>query len=212
MKLYFFPVAPNPTKVRVYLGEKGPDVPQELVNLREGEQSKPDFLAKNPMAKLPVLELDDGSLLTESLPIIDYFEETNPEPSLWGNTPAERARARAIERLCDTGVLMCTARIVHATNSPLGLPPSPPVAEEAREFMQRALHALDPQLGDGRPFVAGERVTVGDCTLFAAFNFGQFFGVKPDPAFENIVRWWERFRQRPSTNPEKLGLPPGLGS
>lgn len=212
MKLYFFPVAPNPTKVRVYLGEKGLDVPHELVNLREGQQSKPDFLAKNPMAKLPVLELDDGSLLTESLPIIDYFEETNPEPSLWGDTPAERARARAIERLCDTGVLMCTARIVHATNSPLGLPPSPAVAEEAREFMQRVLHALDPQLGDGRPFVAGERVTVGDCTLFAAFNFGQFFGVKPDPTFENIFRWWERFRQRASTSPERLGLPPGLGS
>ena len=57
MKLYFFPVAPNPTKVRVYLGEKGIDVPHELVNLREGQQSKPDFLAKNPMAKLPANEI-----------------------------------------------------------------------------------------------------------------------------------------------------------
>jgi len=210
VKIYTFMVAPNPTRVRVYLREKGITLEEVSVNLREGEQKSEQHLARNPFGNLPVLELDDGSLLTESLPIIDYFEETNPEPSLWGDTPAERARARAIERLCDTGVLMCTARIVHATNSPLGLPPSPGVAEEAREFMQRALLALDPQIGDG-PFVAGERVTVGDCTLFAAFNFGQFFGVKPDPAFENTVRWWERFRQRPSTNPERLGVPPGLG-
>ena len=200
MKLYFFPVAPNPTKVRVYLGEKGLEVPQELVNLREGEQRTPSFLTKNPMGKLPVLELDDGTLVSESLPIIEYFEETHPEPSLWGPTPAERARARALERLCDIGVLQATSRIVHATNSPLGLPAIPPLAEWARGFLQESLAVIDARIGAG-PFVAGERVTVADCTLHAALNFGQFFDVKLEASFANVCAWWERFKERPSANP-----------
>ena len=198
MKLYFFPVAPNPTKVRVYLAEKGLEVPQELVNLREGEHRKPDFLAKNPMGKLPVLELDDGTSLTESLAIIEYFEEIHPEPSMWGDTPAERARARALERHCDIGVLQCLARFVHATNSPLGLPADPPVAEASRSALEEGLRVLDDKIGEG-PFVAGDRVSVADCTLHAALNFGQFFDVKLDSRFGNVTRWWERFRQRPST-------------
>ena len=201
MKLYYFPVAPNPTKVRVYLAEKGLDVPEELVNLREQQQREPGFLAKNPMGKLPVLELDDGTLIPESLPIIEYFEETQPDPSMWGDTPAERARARARERHCDIGVLMSTARIVHATNSPLGLPPDATLADAGREALQQALAVPDPAIGDG-PFVAGERVTVADCTLFAALAFGGFFGVNIDPAFANVTSWWERFQKRPSANPE----------
>lgn len=204
MKLYFFPVAPNPTKVRVYLSEKGLEVPQELVNLREGEQRTPGFLTKNPMGKLPVLELDDGTLVCESLPIIEYFEETHPDPSLWGPTPGERARARGLERLCDIGVLQSTGRFVHATNSPLGLPAIPAVADDAREFLQQSLAVLDEKIAEG-PFVAGDRVSVADCTLFAALNFGRFFDLKLDPAFANVMRWWERFQQRPSAS---LGGPP----
>jgi glutathione S-transferase len=204
VRLYFFPVAPNPTKVRVYLSEKGLEVPQELVNLREGEQRRPGFLSKNPMGKLPVLELDDGTLVSESLAIIEYFEETHPEPSLWGPTPAERARTRTLERLCDIGVLQCTARFVHATNSPLGLPANPAVADDAREFLQRSLAVLDGEIGEG-PLVAGDRVSVADCTLFAALNFGRFFDLKLDRTFANVSRWWERFQQRPSAS---LGSPP----
>ncbi len=201
MKLYYFPVAPNPTKVRIYLAEKGIDLPKELVNLREQQHRTPAFLAKNPMGKLPVLELDDGTLISESLPIIEYFEETRPEPAMWGDTPAQRAHARARERHCDIGVLMNTARIVHATNSPLGLPPDATLAEAAREALQQALTVLDAAIGDG-PFVAGERVSVADCTLSAALAFGGFFGVSLDPAFANVTSWWERFQKRPSANPE----------
>ncbi len=82
MKLYYFPIAPNPTKVRVYLAEKGLELPTERVSLPEGAQRSPDFLAKNPMGKLPVLELDDGSFVNDSNAIIEYLEEVHPEPSL----------------------------------------------------------------------------------------------------------------------------------
>ena len=113
MKLYYFPIAPNPTKVRTYLVEKNIELELELVNLGRGEQKSSGFLEKNPMGNLPVLELDDGSHLSESLAIIEYLEELHPEPPLIGETPAERARVRSLERLIDTGVLGPIAAFVH---------------------------------------------------------------------------------------------------
>ncbi len=102
MKLYVFPVAPNPTRVRLYLAEKAAagaeiDVREVMVNLREGEQKLPEHLERNPLGKLPVLEFEDGSFLTESLAIIEYFEESHPEPPMIGSSIRERARVR--ERL-----------------------------------------------------------------------------------------------------------------
>ena len=199
MKLYFFPIAPNPTKVRTYLAEKGLAIEQELVSLMEGAQRKPDFLAKNPLGKLPVLELDDGTMLTESLAIIEYLEELHPDPPMWGKTPEERAVARNLERICDLGVLIATARLVHATNSPLGLPPNPGVAEDAREALDKTLSLLDEKIGDG-PWVAGERVTVADCTLHAGLAFGAFRDVHLDPRLANVAAWQARFKQRASAN------------
>jgi glutathione S-transferase len=200
MKLYHFPFAPNPAKVLIYLSEKGISLDTQVVNLPQGEQRKPEFLALNPMGKLPVLELDDGTRLTESLPILEYLEELHPEPPLIGTTPEERAHVRNLERLCDVGVLQSVARLVHATRSPLGLPPNPGVAEQARESLAQSLRVLDAAIGDG-PFVAGERVTIADCTLRAALRFGGFFEIEVDPAFANVIRWHERFQKRPSANP-----------
>ena len=91
MKLYFFPIAPNPTKVRLYVAEKRAaggkvDLTEELVDLPKGEQRKPAHLARNQLGRLPVLELDDGTYLTESLAIIEYLEEISPEPPMIGRT------------------------------------------------------------------------------------------------------------------------------
>jgi len=199
VKLHYFPVAPNPTKVRVYLAEKGIEIDQVRVNLPQGEARSPTFLARNPMGKLPVLELDGGECLTESLPIIEYLEELNPEPPMIGTDPLERARVRSLERLADTGVLMSVARIIHATRSPLGLPPRPQVAEWAREALDQALGVLDAKIGQG-PFVAGERVTIADCTLWAACGFAAFGEVEIDPRFRNTIEWRQRFSKRPSAN------------
>lgn len=198
MKLYAFPVAPNPTKVKTYLGEKGLQIEIVLVNLREGEQRKPEFLALNPLGKLPVLELDDGSSLTESLAIIQYLEELHPDPTMIGRDPLERARVRELERICDIGVLQSVARTVHATRSPLGLPPRPELAEVALDYLNQHLAVLDPRLGEG-PFVAGEHVSIADCTLWAACNFAQFGKVEIDPKYSNVIAWRERFAGRPST-------------
>jgi glutathione S-transferase len=199
VKLYYFHIAPNPSRVRIYLAEKGIEVEQVLVDLRAGEQKTPEHLARNPLGNLPVLEFDDGSFLTESLAIIEYFEELHPDPPMFGSDPQTRARVRSLERIIDSAVLARVARIVHTTNSPLGLPPVPEVAAREREGLPDALQVVEDRLGD-QPFLAGERPTVPDCTLFAALRFGGFFGVELDPRFTGISRWYESFSKRPSAN------------
>jgi glutathione S-transferase len=201
VKLYFFPVAPNPTKVRLYIAEKRAgggklDVAEELVSLPKGEHRKPAHLARNPLGRLPVLELEDGSVLTESLPIIEYLEETCPEPPMIGRTARERSRVRELERIADLGVLLPVARIVHATNSPLGLPPSPEVAALFRRILPEACRLLDDCLSDGRQFVAGEHPTIADCTLAAGLQFARFGGVAIDPAWGHLTRWDAGYRSR----------------
>ncbi|MDX1736310.1 MAG: glutathione S-transferase family protein [Halioglobus sp.] len=203
MKLYYFPIAPNPTRVIVYLREKGIGLEEQLVDLREGQQNSPEHLARNPAGALPVLELDDGQYLTESLPIIEYLEELYPQPPMVGTTPQERAQTRCAERRVEQGVLNTVGRIVHATNSPLGLPPNPAVAELETERMHTALARLEVAVGDG-PFVMGERVTIADCTLFAGLHFGEFFGVGLDDNYPNLCAWYARFKQRPSAQSAML--------
>ena len=203
MKLYMFQVAPNPTKVRLYLAEKAEggtkiDLEQVPLNLLKGEQRTPEQKRRNPFGKLPVLELDDGTCLTESLVIIDYLEDLHPAPAMIGTDPLERARVRELERIADLGVLLPIARIVHSTNSPLGLPPSPEVAAHFRGLLPDALRYLDEQLADGRPFVAGEHPTIADCTLAASLQFGRLGKVEIDPAFANLARWDRAYRERPS--------------
>ncbi|MHA7836778.1 MAG: glutathione S-transferase family protein [bacterium] len=202
MKLYTFPVAPNPTKVRLYLAEKraggaGIEVEEVTVRLVDGEQRRPEHLARNPFGKLPVLETERGDFLFESLPIIDFFEELHPDPPLFGDTPLSRARARQIERLADLGVLIPIARIVHTTRSPLGLPPNPEVAEYFRSQLPAGLDYLDALLEDDRSFLAGERVTVADCTLAAGLHFGRFRELDFLEGHDRLRAWDERYRARP---------------
>ncbi len=115
-----------------------------------------------------------------------------------GSTPAERARVRELERIADLEVLLPVARIVHATRSPLGLPPSPEVAAYNRTRLDRSLPELERVLADGRPFLAGDRPTIADGTLLAGLNFGLAFSVEPDPELRHLARWQERCRARPA--------------
>lgn len=199
LKIHDFPLAPNPRKVRTYLAEKGIEVEFQLVNLLAGEQKSAAFLAMNPFGNVPVLELDDGTTLTESLAIIEYFEELHPEPPMWGSTPVERARARRLERIADIGVLGRVGRYVHATKSPLpGVPPRPGLAALMREELPLPLRVLDEEVA-GRPFLAGDRPTVGDCTLFAAVAFAGFVDLDLLEGFAELSRWHADFGKRPST-------------
>ena len=204
MKLHVFAPAPNGAKVRLYLAEKARagcpiEIEEVSVNLIEGEQKSEAFLEKNPLGKIPVLELDDGRFISESLPIIEYMEDVHPTPSLWGDDPEARAYARQIERIADQGGLIAIGMEVHATDSSIGLPPNPPVAEDARERQVAGLGYLENVLADGRPFLAGDRVTVADCTLQAGLAFGRFRGIDPLPDHPRLRAWHEAFGERETT-------------
>jgi len=198
VKLYDFAFAPNPRKVRVYLAEKGLALPIEPVDLMRGAHRTPEFLAKNPMGGLPVLELDDGTHLTESLAIIQYLEELHPDPPMIGTTPLERARVREMERMIELGLLGRVARVFFNT-SPVfaGADQVPEAAEQARRGLPAALRIVDGAIGT-RPFAAGERPTIADCTLFATCEHAKLAGIAIGREYGNLCRWYETFSARPS--------------
>lgn len=201
MKLYDFAGAPNPRKLRVYLAEKGITVPIEAVDIVSGQNRRPEFLKINPLGGLPVLQLDDGSILTESLAIIEYFEELHPQPPMIGSTPLDRARVRATERICEIGVLNAVGTIFQNTHPFMAgrVKQSADAADTARTRLDANLKVLDQKIGS-QPFVAGTHPTIADCTLFAALEFGVFAGVDISAEHENVQRWWHAFKQRPSAN------------
>jgi len=201
LKLFTQRVAPNPTKLELFLAEKaalGCVIPLErvAVNLMKGEQSSPAIAALNGLQRVPFLQLDDGLVIPESLAIIEYFEERWPEPSMIGTGAQERARVRALERSIDSDILYAVAMIVHATNSPAGYPPNRGVVSWFSEAMKRPLAVLNQTLGDGRAFVAGARPTIADCSLAAALQFARFGKLQLPDGLDHIAAWNERYRVR----------------
>ena len=208
MKLYTVQVAPNPTKVELYIEEKRAlgasiEVDRVIVKLMQGEQNEPPHRARSPFATLPVLEISGRGYLTESLPIIEYLEELTSgnknAMSMWGSDPFERAKNRDLERIADTRVLSPVGRYIHATKSPLGLPPNVNIADAAAEQIPQGLSFFDDLLSDGRAFLAGDTPTVADCTLAAALQFARFGAYEVDSGLSALLRWDQKFRARRSS-------------
>ena len=203
MKLYCVDVAPNPTKVRLYIAEKrhgGAELAIEecTIKLMKGEQHDASHRQRNPFTSLPVLEVSDGDYIVESLSIIDYLEALVPTPDLTRatGTPREYARIRELERIADLRVLLPLARYIHATNSPLGLAPNAVMAEQAEQAYTLGLEYLDNCLADDREFVAGAQVTIADCTLAAALQFARFAQLHVGESYHHIGRWDAMYRER----------------
>lgn len=203
MKLYMVPLAPNPTKVMLYIAEReaeGVDfgIEQIVVNTVKGRHKEPEHLARNPFGTVPTLELDDGRFLVESLTIVEYLEDRWPEGRMHEGTPEDRALARDVERIVDLRLGGPMGQFGHATNSPLGRPADPELAQRCLDAMQTPLDHLEGLLADGPPLLLGERVSVADCTLASYLQFVRFveadvFGDRP------LLRAWdERFRARPA--------------
>lgn len=203
MKLYMVPLAPNPTKVMLYIAERAEmgtemDIEQIVVNTVKGRHREPEHLARNPFGTVPVLELDDGSYLVESLAIIEYLEDRFPFSALLGEDAELRGRARDVERIIDLRIAGPMGSYGHAKNSPLGRPPDPELAQRMEDSVQVPLDYLESLLADGRPLLMGERVSIADCTLQASLQFLRYveadlFGDRP------LLRAWdERYRARPA--------------
>ena len=197
------PLAPNPTKVMLYIAERaelGTDmgIEQIVVNTLKGRQREPEHLARNPFGTLPVLELDDGSYLVESLAVIQYLEDLFPDGALLEGSPEARGKARDVERIVDLRIAGPMGGYAHATKSPLGRPPDPEKAARLEADLQVPLDYLENLLADGRPLLLGEGVSIADCTLQASLQFLRFveadlFGERP-----RLRGWDERYRARPA--------------
>ncbi|MCS6927772.1 MAG: glutathione S-transferase family protein [Candidatus Binatia bacterium] len=181
--------APNPRKVRIYLAEKGLTLPTKEVNLRAGEQRSPEFLRKNPFGGVPILELDDGTIIPESLTIIEYLEELYPTPPLIGTDPVSRALTRAWERRCEIGVYLPASRMVLSQGE---------VSEHARQTLVARLALVNAGLA-GRDWVAG-RFSIADITLFIGLETAFRDRFVLDPTWTNLSRWYEAMKARPSAS------------
>ena len=198
MKLYDYPQSPNCRKVRIYLAEKGLMVPLQPVNLLAKEQRLPEFLRRNPFGAVPILELDDGAVIPESLAIIEYLEEQHPEPPLLGREPLGRALVRAWERRCELGVaLQATRRFLHSNPFFASrVVQNPQVVEEATQVLRERLTLMDTQLRD-HEWIAGA-FSLADITLFTGVDFAMGSGFTLDPAWRHVNRWHTAMRARPS--------------
>jgi len=203
MQLYMVPLAPNPTKVMLYLAERqergsAPEIEQVVVNTLKGQHREPEHLARNPFGTLPVLELDDGTFLRESLTIIDYLEAKFSDGALANGSHEEQAKARELERIVELKIAAPMGQFVHATKSPIGWPADPERAAQIKERMAQPLEFLDDLLGDGRPFLFGQQVTTADFTLQSALQFVRFIKQDLIGSRQQLLAWDTRYRERPA--------------
>lgn len=206
MKLYDTPLAPNPRRVRWVMAEKEiADVEVITLNLMEGQHRTPDYLAKAGLANVPMLEMDDGTCVTESVAICRYLESRYPEPNLFGRTPEEVAVIemwlRRVEMMIATP-LMIGVRHTHPAMGALEQQ-APAVGEHSLQGATRALKMLDRHL-EGRDWIAADRLTIADIVAFTALDFGRMIKFRPPEELRNLARWADAMRARPAA---KAGMP-----
>jgi glutathione S-transferase len=199
MKIYDSQLAPNPRRVRMFLAEKGVDVPYEQVNIAKAENRQPAFLAKNPMGTVPVLELDDGTCIAESVAICRYFEGLHPEPPLMGVDLQDRAIVEMWNRRMELELLLPIAQVFRNTHEFFKgrIEQVPEYGEASRRSAEKRLAWLDGELAD-RDYIAGDRFTIADITALAAIDFGRVSGIRVQPDQKNLARWHEAVGSRPS--------------
>jgi glutathione S-transferase len=200
MKLYDS-IGPNPKTVRMFMAEKGIELPKVTVDLPGGENRQAAYGAKNPAGTTPALELDDGTVLAEITAICEYLDEIKPGTSLIGKTPEERAETRMWTRRIDLYILEPMANGIRWSDGlkffEKRIRCIPQAASDLKLLAQEKLVWLD-GLMTGRTFVCGARFTLADVLLFAFLDFFAGRGQPIDPELKNISAWYERVKARPS--------------
>ncbi len=195
MKIYDFAKgAPSPRKVRIFLAEKGIAVPYEQVDIHRGESRTPEFKKKNPLGTVPVLELGDGTCISDSVAICRYFEALYPEPRLFGSTPEEQGEIEMWLRRIELNLYLSidlTAAFKEAV---------PEAAERCRKAANWFFRFLDGVLAE-REFIVGDQYTVPDILALCAVDFGTtYVGFELSPEHTNLARWHRTVSSRPSAN------------
>ena len=200
MKLYSHSVAPNPRRVRIFAAEKGIDLTLEEVDILVGQSRKPEFLAKNSSGGVPVLELDNGSYLSESVAICRYLEGLQPEPNLLGRDVREEAEIERWNCRMELELFAAIGRTVQNI-SPIfqgRFKQFPEYGEAQRALAYLRLERMDREL-NGHKFIAGDRFTIADITALVAIDFGgRLAEIKIAPELVHLARWHETVSSRPS--------------
>ena len=207
MKLYEFAPAPSAQRVRVYLAEKGLEVPTEQVNVREGAQFAEPFNSMNPFHCVPFLQLDDGTVIAESMSICSYLEELHPEPALFGRTPEERAVIDMWLRRFELDgfipllhalrnhVATFAGRVVPGTRS--DLPQSPAMVARGKEMMEVFLDRVEPHMASNE-FIAGPEFTVADITGFFTLRMACALEMDINASWPAVAAWFAKVSARPA--------------
>jgi len=200
MKLYNHSLAPNPRRVRIFAAEKGINLKLEDVDILAGQSRTPEFLAKNSSGGVPVLELDDGSHLSESVAICRYLEGLHPEPNLLGRDLGEQADIERWNRRMELELFAAIGRTVQNT-SPIfqgRFKQFPEYGEAQRAVVYQRLERMDREL-NGHQFVAGDRFTIADITALVAIDIGgRLADIKIVPELAHLTRWHNAVSKRPS--------------
>jgi glutathione S-transferase len=206
MKLYDYTPAPSPRRARMFLAEKGVKVEIVQVDLATAEQLKPEFLALNPQATVPLLVLDDGQTITENLGIAAYLEAAYPQPPLLGTTPLEKARVLQWNSRAETELLLAVAEALrngHPNFANRAIAGSstyeqiPALAERGRARVGKFWDVLEARLQES-PFVSGEHFGMADITAIVALDFAKVVRLAPPEGHAAIAAWREKMRSRPS--------------
>jgi glutathione S-transferase len=199
MKLYDAGMpAPNPRRVRMFMAEKGIEIPLVRVLMRERAHKAPDYLAKNPLGQLPALELDDGTVIAESVSICRYLEGLYPDPLLFGRDGKEQAIVDMWIRRIEFQLMNPIGQIwrhTHPFTAKL-LTQYRDFGESNREHAARAFRWLDRELANGEYF-AGD-FSMADIVALSAVDFGSFIGVEAPADCANLAAWRQRVSARPS--------------
>ncbi len=200
MRLYDSKRAPNPRRVRWFMAEKGiDDIEIVEVDIFTGAHRTPEYVARAGLPNVPVLDLGDGTALTESVAICRYLESVYPEPNMFGRGAKEIAVIEMWTRRAEMMVatpLMLSVRHGHPALAAIETQ-VPEIAQRNREMAERALKFFDRRLGESE-FIAGERITLADVIAFTALDFSRMVKFRPDEALANVGRWANAMRARPA--------------
>ena len=200
MKLYDSKMAPNPRRTRIFLAEKGVSVPTEQVDMMKMEHKTPEYTAINPLQRMPVLVLDDGTVIAESLAICRYFDALHPEPPLFGVGAKEIALVEMWSRRVENNFFATVAAVfrhLHPAMKELEVPQVPAWAEANKPRVTQFLELLDGDLSK-HEFIAGDRFTVADITALCTVDFMKPARLTMPEGATNVRRWHAAVSARPS--------------
>ena len=200
MKLYDAGRAPNPRRVRIFLAEKGITIPLVQVDIGKLEHRGAEFASLNPMQRVPALELDDGTIIAESMAICRYFEELQPEPPLFGVGALQRAMVEMWQRQLELGLfgpVVFAFRHLHPAMKEMEVPQVSAWGEANKPRALDFLRLLDRHLAD-RAFVCGDAFTVADITGLVAIDFMKLAKIELPADLSHVRRWHAELAARPS--------------